>query len=135
MALIVYFSTKSRNTHKFVSKLNLPFIELPHQPENDIIIEQPFILVTPTYGGGYTNGAVPPVVIRFLNEKTNRDYLIGVVSTGNRNFGDAFCVAGSIISEKCNVPNIASVELFGTSEDVQETRKIILSMFNEESHD
>lgn len=135
MALIVYFSTKSRNTHRFVTKLGIQSIEIQHEPKNDLFVDEPFVLVTPTYGGGYAKGAVPPAVIRFLNEESNRNKLIGVVSTGNRNFGNAFCQAGSIISEKCNVPNIASIELFGNKEDVEFTRQAILSLFKEEDHD
>lgn len=135
MALIVYFSTKSRNTHRFVSKLNLPLIELPHAPTNDTMVSEPFVLVTPTYGGGYKKGAVPPVVIRFLNEKQNRDNMLGVISTGNTNFGDGFCQAGRIISSKCGVPNIADIELFGTQDDVDKTKEILNDLFNEEEHD
>jgi protein involved in ribonucleotide reduction len=55
--------------------------------------------------------------------------MLGVVSTGNRNFGDGFCLSGKIISEKCNVPNLASVELFGTPDDVQQVQQKITQLF------
>lgn len=134
MTLIVYFSTKSRNTHKFVHKLNLPCIELKQNSNDSMItIDHPFVLITPTYGGGYLKGAVPPQVIRFLNNEHNRNNMIGVVSTGNRNFGEAFCLAGRVIADKCGVPNLADVELFGTAEDVQHTRQAIINLFEEET--
>jgi protein involved in ribonucleotide reduction len=124
--MIVYFSTKSENTKRFVERFDIPNIRIPLNTESDrVIIDKPFVLVTPTYGGGYTKGAVPKQVIRFLNVEQNRKYIKGVISTGNTNFGNAFCLAGSIISEKCNVPNIASIELFGTKEDAQLLTKII----------
>ena len=124
--MIVYFSTKSENTKRFVERFDIPNIRIPLNTESDcVIIDKPFVLVTPTYGGGYTKGSVPKQVIRFLNVEQNRKYIKGVISTGNTNFGNAFCLAGSIISEKCNVPNIASIELFGTKEDAQLLTKII----------
>ena len=51
--LIVYFSSVSENTARFVQKLGLPAERIPLYPhEAPLQIEQPFILVTPTYGGG-----------------------------------------------------------------------------------
>lgn len=124
--MIVYFSTKSENTKRFVERFDIPNVRIPlNKEQEELIIDQPFVLVTPTYGGGHTKGAVPKQVIQFLNVEQNRQYIKGVISTGNTNFGNAFCLAGSIISEKCNVPNIASIELFGTKEDAQLLTKII----------
>ena len=84
--------------------------------------DEPFVLVTPTYGGGQgrdeERGAVPKQVIRFLNVEQNRTLIRGVIAAGNTNFGDAFCAAGDIISRKCHVPHLYRLELFGTSEDV-----------------
>ena len=34
------------------------------------------------------------------------------------NFGAAFCLAGDVISRKCNVPHLYRLELFGTPEDI-----------------
>ena len=105
--LLVYFSSVSGNTARFVEKLDLPAVR---------------VLVTPTYGGGQgrgeEKGAVPKQVIRFLNDERNRAHLRGVISAGNTNFGDAFCLAGEIISRKCHVPHLYRLEVFGTPEDV-----------------
>lgn len=131
--LIVFFSTKSRNTHRFVNKLPYKNIELSHSSKNETIIDQPFVLITPTYGGGHLGGAVPPVIIRFLNEKRNRDQMVGVISTGNRNFGKGFCLAGSVIASKCDVPELAQVEVFGTREDVDHVITAIDGIFQEET--
>ena len=87
-----------------------------------LLVDEPFVLVTPTYGGGQgrgeERGAVPKQVIRFLNVEQNRTLIRGVIAAGNTNFGDAFCAAGDIISRKCHVPHLYRLELFGTSEDV-----------------
>ena len=124
--MIVYFSTKSENTKRFVERFDIPNARIPlNKEQEELIIDQPFVLVTPTYGGGYQKGAVPSQVIKFLNNEQNRQFIKGVISTGNTNFGNGFCLAGSIISEKCKVPNIASIELFGTKEDAELLTNII----------
>ncbi|WP_375383705.1 class Ib ribonucleoside-diphosphate reductase assembly flavoprotein NrdI [uncultured Microbacterium sp.] len=125
--LIVYFSSVSGNTARFVEKLqrqvDSPALRIPlHAGDAPLRVDQPFVLVTPTYGGGQgrgeEHGAVPKQVIRFLNDEGNRTLLRGVISAGNTNFGEAFCLAGEIISRKCHVPHLYRLELFGTPEDV-----------------
>jgi protein involved in ribonucleotide reduction len=121
--LLVYFSSVSGNTARFIEKLGLAALRIPlHPSEPPLVVDEPFVLVTPTYGGGQgrgeEKGAVPRQVIRFLNDERNRSFLRGVISAGNTNFGDAFCLAGDVISRKCNVPHLYRLELFGTPEDV-----------------
>lgn len=122
--LLVYFSSVSGNTARFVEKLGLPAVRIPlHASDAALEIDEPFVLVTPTYGGGQgrgeEKGAVPKQVIRFLNDENNRHLIRGVISAGNTNFGQAYCLAGDVISRKCNVPHLDRLELFGTPEDVE----------------
>ena len=125
--LLVYFSSVSGNTARFVEKLGLPARRIPlHSPERGsgpaLVVDEPYVLVTPTYGGGQgrgeEQGAVPKQVVRFLNDEGNRSLLRGVISAGNTNFGESFCLAGDIISRKCRVPHLYRLELFGTPEDI-----------------
>jgi protein involved in ribonucleotide reduction len=121
--LLVYFSSVSGNTARFIEKLGMRALRLPLRPSDPApVVDQPFVLVTPTYGGGQgrgeEKGAVPKQVIRFLNDENNRNLLRGVISAGNTNFGDDFCRAGDIISRKCHVPHLYKLELFGTQDDV-----------------
>jgi protein involved in ribonucleotide reduction len=121
--LLVYFSSVSGNTARFIEKLGMPALRIPLYPSDPaLVLDQPFVLVTPTYGGGQgrgvEKGAVPKQVIRFLNDEANRNLLRGVISAGNTNFGDDFCRAGDIISRKCRVPHLYKLELFGTQDDV-----------------
>ena len=121
--LLVYFSSISGNTARFVEKLGLPARRIPlHRDEGALSVDEPFVLVTPTYGGGQgrgeEKGAVPRQVIQFLNDEGNRRHLRGVISAGNTNFGESFCLAGDIISRKCHVPHLYRLELFGTQDDV-----------------
>lgn len=121
--LLVYFSSVSQNTARFIEKLGMRAERIPlFASEPMLLVDEPFVLVTPTYGGGQgrgeERGAVPKQVIRFLNVEQNRNLIRGVIAAGNTNFGDAFCAAGDIISRKCHVPHLYLLELFGTSEDV-----------------
>lgn len=128
-SLIVYYSKTSGNTHRFVNKLGIPAIRIPEDDTDALTVARPFVLVVPTYAGGDGKGAVPVQVIRFLNDARNRKYLQGVISTGNRNFGAAFCLAGREIAWRCSVPELAKVEIFGTPEDVEESQSAITSLF------
>ena len=121
--LLVYFSSVSGNTARFIEKLGMPALRIPLLPsEPQVEVDEPYVLVTPTYGGGqgrgHEKGAVPKQVIRFLNDEKNRSLLRGVISAGNTNFGDAYCAAGDIISRTCTVPHLYRLEVFGTPEDV-----------------
>ncbi|MGF3054734.1 class Ib ribonucleoside-diphosphate reductase assembly flavoprotein NrdI [Microbacterium sp. YY-03] len=117
--LIVYFSSVSGNTARFVEKLGTRSQRIPlHRNDEPLLVDEPYVLVTPTYGGGDGHGAVPKQVIRFLNDEHNRSLIRGVIAAGNSNFGEAYCLAGDIISRKCHVPHLYRVELFGTSDDV-----------------
>lgn len=124
MPLLVFFSSVSGNTARFVEKLGrrhegIAAKRIPiRRHEQPLQVDEPFVLVTPTYGGGDGNGAVPKQVIRFLNDERNRRHIRGVISAGNTNFGEGFCIAGDIISRKCDVPHLYRLELFGTADDV-----------------
>lgn len=122
MGDVVYFSTRSGNTHSFVSRLEVPARRIPLKANETLMAEQPFVLIVPTYAGDGGKGAVPRQVIRFLNHEENRTKLRGVIAAGNRNFGNTFALAGDIISAKCRVPYLYRFELFGTAEDIANVR-------------
>ncbi len=123
MASLVYFSSASGNTHRFVQKLGVPADRIPLYPTEDPLkVDEPYVLVLPTYGGGKDSGAVPKQVIKFLNDEHNRSYIRGVISAGNTNFGSAYCIAGDIVAAKCKVPHLYKFELFGTPDDVDAVR-------------
>ena len=125
MSQLVYFSSASGNTHRFIEKLGRPASRIPlHSYNNGVKIDtlhvsEPYVLVLPTYGGGEENtDAVPKQVKRFLNDAGDRALIRGVIGAGNTNFGEAFCLAGDIISAKCKVPHLYKFEVFGTPDDV-----------------
>ncbi|GIJ00140.1 protein involved in ribonucleotide reduction [Sediminihabitans luteus] len=128
MGDLVYFSSVSDNTHRFVQRLHLGDLgigvhRIPLRPADGFLtVEEPYVLVVPTYGGGNEGGAVPRQVVKFLNDPHNRSLIRGVIAAGNTNFGEAYCIAGDIISAKCAVPYLYAFELLGTAEDVTRVR-------------
>ncbi|MEJ3405609.1 class Ib ribonucleoside-diphosphate reductase assembly flavoprotein NrdI [Rathayibacter sp. YIM 133350] len=120
MVNLIYFSSISGNTHRFIEKLGRPAARIPLLPKDaPLQATEPYVLVLPTYGGGDGNGAVPKQVIRFLNDENNRSLIRGVIGAGNTNFGEGYCLAGDIIAAKCSVPHLYRFEVFGTPDDVR----------------
>ncbi|QSD35685.1 class Ib ribonucleoside-diphosphate reductase assembly flavoprotein NrdI [Pectobacterium brasiliense] len=131
---LVYFSSQSENTHRFISRVGLPALRIPIATEQPALkVDLPYILVVPSYGGGSTKGAVPRQVIIFLNDPHNRAYLRGVIAAGNTNFGAAYCIAGDIIAQKCQVPYLYRFELLGTAEDVANVRKGVTEFWQQQT--
>jgi protein involved in ribonucleotide reduction len=130
---IVYFSNYSGNTKRFVEKLDDSAIRIPIDwRSNSITIARPYVLFVPTYGGGEGRAAIPRQVRSFLNVVENRDLLRGVVGFGNTNFGEHFCKAAELISQKTGVPVVARVEIFGTEDDVTKVKERMRMLYDNE---
>ncbi|WP_291313392.1 class Ib ribonucleoside-diphosphate reductase assembly flavoprotein NrdI [Corynebacterium sp. UBA2622] len=131
--LIVYFSSATGNTRRFVEKVGLPAQRIPlRRGEGELRVEEPYVLICPTYGGGASishqnTRPVPAQVIRFLNDEHNRGLLRGVIAAGNSNFGTDFCRAGEVISAKCNVPYLYRFELMGAEGDASHVREQLIA--------
>lgn len=130
---IVYFSSVTENTRKFVDKLGLDNtyrIPIMEDKEKPLIMNTPYCLICPTYGGGAKmlntendTRPVPPQVRKFLSRQENKDNLTAVISSGNINFGQEFCLSGDVISKRFGVPYVYRFELMGTPEDVQRVKR------------
>ncbi|CAM8496000.1 hypothetical protein ESCOCK398M_22610 [Escherichia coli] len=73
MSQLVYFSSSSENTQRFIERLGLPAVRIPLNERERIQVDEPYILIVPSYSGGGTAGAVPRQVIRFLNDEHGND--------------------------------------------------------------
>ena len=117
---IVYFSSVTENTKRFVDKLYMSNTRIPiHGDPPRMWI--PYVLITPSYGTGSRD--VPPQVMRFLSDPDNRENLAGVIGTGNMNFGSLYGIAAKKIAEKCKVDLLYLLELQGTETDVENVKR------------
>lgn len=119
--MLVYFSSVTENTSRFIEKLDVPAVRIPLKTSEaaEFTVDEDFVLVTPTYA----DGRVPPQVVKFLNLEQNRVRCKGVIGSGNRNFFEDFAKAGDIVSAKLHVPVLYRFELAGTPEDVTKTQQ------------
>lgn len=128
--LVVYFSSVSANTHRFVGRLRCRRVRLPLRTGEDVpVMNEPYVLAVPTYGRPGGSGAVPPQVVKFLNLEANRRELIGVLGAGNTNFGETFCLAADKIAAKCGVPVLYRFELMGTDQDVDTVNEGLMKLW------
>ena len=73
--------------------------------------------------------AVPKQVIAFLNDPANRALLRGVITAGNTNFGEHFCLAAQKIAVKCDAPLLYRFELMGTEQDVANVNEGLMKLW------
>jgi protein involved in ribonucleotide reduction len=118
--LIIAFDSKTGNVRRFINKLDLPLPTVQIQP--DLLLDEPFILVTYTTGFGQ----VPDSVNTFL--KRNHKLMRGVAASGNRNWGSSFARSADTISDQYRVPMLAKFELSGTSRDLEQFRSGVASI-------
>ena len=122
---VVYFSSVSENTKRFVDKLEAQSVRIPIRTDEaaEFVHDRDSVLVLPTYGGGNDNSTVPKQVIKFLNNPENRKHIKAVIAGGNTNFGSHFGKAGDIVADKLGVPELYRFEITGTPEDVIEVKE------------
>lgn len=119
MTRLVFFSSGSGNTARFVARLGRQAARIAMSPKvalPDVLAD--YVLICPTFADGEGRGAVPKQVIRFLNDPARRAGLRGVIGSGNRNFGETYALAGHVIAQKCKVPLLYTFELAGTEIDI-----------------
>ncbi|MGD8188951.1 class Ib ribonucleoside-diphosphate reductase assembly flavoprotein NrdI [Brevibacillus ginsengisoli] len=107
--MLIAYDSKTGNVKRFMSKLNMRSVPI----NSELIVDEPFILVTYTTGFGQ----VPDSSQRFL--KRNARMLRGVSASGNRNWGDNFAKSAETIANQYHIPVISKFELSGTNQDVE----------------
>ncbi|MDO5705975.1 MAG: class Ib ribonucleoside-diphosphate reductase assembly flavoprotein NrdI [Paracoccus sp. (in: a-proteobacteria)] len=121
--MLVYYSSASGNTARFVARLGMDALRIPVSPGDPLPApDRPYVLVCPSFADGLGRGAVSKGVIHFLNDPARRALLRGVIAGGNRNFGAHFACAGDVIAAKCNVPVLYRFELAGAETDIARVR-------------
>ncbi|WP_289094235.1 class Ib ribonucleoside-diphosphate reductase assembly flavoprotein NrdI [uncultured Bifidobacterium sp.] len=140
MSALVYFSSASENTARFVARCRfedtgIAVYRIPLRAGDPaLVVREPYVLIVPTYGGGDSRKAVPVQVKRFLNDPGNRTWIRGVIASGNTNFGEAYCAAGTIIAAKCGVPFLYRFELMGMPGDADKVRQGVIDFLTKGNH-
>lgn len=127
--LVVYFSSISGNTHKFVEKLSARSLRLPLRTHEEAPSSgSPTCWLCPPTAAPAARGSAPQVV-KFLNLEENRRQLRGVLGAGNTNFGEHFCLAAQKIAVKCDAPLLYRFELMGTEQDVANVNEGLMKLW------
>lgn len=107
----IVYASMTGNVHRFVSNLNFPSTRIVKGQE--LIVDEPFVLITYTTGFGQ----VPVEVREFLQH--NSKNMVAVVGSGNRNWGKMFCKGAVDIATNYNIPLLHKFEISGLDEDVE----------------
>lgn len=107
----IYYYSMTGNTESFLKRSKFDNFENINSVED---VNEPFVIAT----GTVKYGEVPLPVDNFLSRHSQ--YLKGVISSGNRNWGPNFAKAGDVIAEKYNVPLIMKFELRGSQKQLEE---------------
>lgn len=121
---VVYFSITGQ-TRRFIKKLDIDdaLVYEIKEKYDPVELNSPYILIVPTYDAPMTQ-----VVNNFIEFKSNRANLKGVVGSGNRNFGDLFVFTAKDIARDYDVPLLYSYEFNGTTEDVENVKKAVSNL-------
>ncbi|MCA1027064.1 class Ib ribonucleoside-diphosphate reductase assembly flavoprotein NrdI [Cytobacillus kochii] len=114
---LVYISLTG-NVERFVKHTGLDNISIDDNLPFKEVLED-YVLVIPSYEGELING----IADAFINYKNNKQYLKGIAASGNRNFGDDYCLNGKHLSQKYSRPLILMFEFSGTSQDLVRFKK------------
>ncbi|CAM4390567.1 protein NrdI [Paenibacillus macerans] len=107
--MLIAYDSKTGNVKRFIQKLDLPAVQI----DENMTLEEPFVLITYTTGFGQ----VPAKVSAFLEH--NHQRLLGVAASGNRNWGERFALSADLIAQRYHVPVVAKFELSGTKQDAE----------------
>lgn len=114
---MIAFASRTGNVRAIISALNVANVEITQQ----LVMDQPFALCTYTDG----LGAVPQIVEQFMER--NYEYCIGVIASGNRNFGPNFARAADCLAARYNIPIIAKLDLRGQKADLEQIQNFLAS--------
>jgi protein involved in ribonucleotide reduction len=129
--LPVYFHSSSSNLiRRFAQHLHAtdgrPLRDLSDRAVRSSEAPGPWILLTPSYKAGNDAHATLPATVRaFLRSPVNRRRLVGIIGSGNRNFGDHYQAAARELGRVSGRPVVFEFELAGTPEDVAACARIL----------
>ncbi len=126
---VYFYSSKSGMVRLFAERLDRPVFDLAKREVRQSVPDGPWVLLTPSYKtGNENNDTIPEAVRRFLRDATTRRRMVGVMGSGNRNFGSYYQAACRQIAKASNRPVLFEFELQGTPWDVVEAQRILTEL-------
>lgn len=126
---IYYYSSASGLVRLFAERLGRPVYNLAEREHRLSEADGPWVLLTPSYKtGNANNDTIPEAVKRFLRKPSNRRLLVGVMGSGNRNFGRFYQKAAREIAEVSGRPILFEFELSGNPWDLTECQRIMADL-------
>lgn len=124
-----YYSSASGMVRLFAERLGRPVYDIGVREVRRSVPAGPWVLITPSYKtGNPDNDTIPEAVRRFLSDPTTRRHLVGVMGSGNRNFGTHYQAAARQIARTSGRPVLFEFELQGTRWDVARAREILAEL-------
>lgn len=120
---VYYYSSVSNLTGRFAESLAAADGREVHNLADARVrseeVPGPWVLLTPSYKAGNAEQVTLPAPVRaFLRSPMNRRKLIGIIGSGNRNFGIYYQAAARKLAQVSGRPVLFEFELSGTAEDV-----------------
>lgn len=130
MIAVYYYSSTSGLTRRFATHLHAldgrPVFDLSESDIRHSEVEHPWVLLTPSYKAGNTANVTLPQPVRFfLRSANNRRRMVGIIGSGNRNFGKYYQAAARELAKVSGRPILFEFEISGTPEDVARCAEIL----------
>ena len=126
---VYYYSSKSGMVRLFAQRLDRPVFDLAVREVRASVPDGPWVLLTPSYKtGNPDNDTIPEPVRRFLRNPVTRRRMVGVMGSGNRNFGRFYQAACRQIAAASGRPVLFEFELQGTGWDVERAKEILAEL-------
>lgn len=126
---VYFYSSASGMVRDFALRLGRPVHDLADREVRTRVPAGPWVLLTPSYKtGSSANDTVPEPVRRFLADPVTRRHMVGVMGSGNRNFGEHYQAAARELARRSGRPVLLEFELQGTPWDVQDARAILAEL-------
>lgn len=126
---VYFYSSASGMVRLFAERLGRPVFDLGRREVRQSVPDGPWVLVTPSYKtGNECNDTIPEPVRRFLSRPDARRRLVGIMGSGNRNFGRFYQAAARDIARASGRPILLEFELQGTRWDVEDARRILAEL-------
>jgi protein involved in ribonucleotide reduction len=112
----IYYASVTNQVARFVKKLGDVEAELLDGSNADA--DQDFVLITPTY-----EPELLPDVFDFMAD--NHAHCVGIIGSGNRNFGVDYIYTAKDLSRQYDIPVRYDFEFNGTPEDIAHVKDIL----------